>query len=442
MNITAIILAAGAGKRMKSSCPKVLHKIANASFLEIILNTLTKLKVKDIRIVVSDELENHADVQKLKTKFHFSCHKQKKRLGTADALKCAINGEESNSIVVLNGDAPLIKGATIKSLYESNINNSVDVTCVGFKTKNPKGYGRMITFGTDLIEILEQKDLNPDQESINICNAGIYMINPAYIQNLLNKVSSDNKANEFYLTDIIKIAHAEGLKVSFVQAREREVIGINNQKQKASAELIMQNRLRKRALLKGVTMISPETVFLSYDTEIGSDVFLHPFVVIGPNVKIGAGTEIFSFSNIDGAAIGENCKVGPHVRIRPYTTIENGCKVGNFVEVKASKLGSGTKVSHLAYIGDADMGEKVNIGAGAIFCNYDGYVKHSVSIGSETFIGANVSLVAPISIGSRAIIGAGSVITEDVGDNSLAISRARQTNYHQKAEVIRKKKAG
>jgi bifunctional UDP-N-acetylglucosamine pyrophosphorylase/glucosamine-1-phosphate N-acetyltransferase len=440
MNITAIILAAGAGKRMMSSCPKVLHKIANASFLEIILNTLTKLKIKDIRIVVSDELEGHADFQKLKAKFHFTSHKQKKRLGTADALKCAINGKETDPIVVLNGDAPLIKASTIKSLYANIIANSVDVTCVGFKTKNPKGYGRMITFGNDLIEILEQKDLNADQESIAMCNSGIYMINPLHIKTLLNKVSSDNKANEFYLTDIVKIAHAEGLKVSFIQAKESEVIGINNQKQKASAELIMQNRLRRKALLKGVTMVSPETAFLSYDTEIGTDVFLHPFVVIGPNVKIGSGTEIFSFSNIDGAIIGENCKVGPHARIRPHTTIESGCKIGNFVEIKASRLGHGTKVSHLAYIGDADMGEKVNIGAGAIFCNYDGYVKHTVNIGKETFIGANVSLVAPISIGSGAIIGAGSVITEDVGDNSLAISRARQTNYHQKAEVIRKKK--
>lgn len=436
MDITAVILAAGAGKRMKSSLPKVLHKIANASFLEIILNTLKELEVKDIRIVASEELKKHKDFENLSHNYKFTVHTQKKRLGTADALKCAVGAKEKKPILVLNGDTPFIEEETIVKLA----NTDSDVVCIGFKARAPKGYGRLITFGDDLIEIVEEKDLTSDQADITLCNSGIYLIQPEHARNLLEKVGSNNNAGEFYLTDIIKLAHTEGLKVSFVRTKEREVLGINDQRQKAYAETIMQSKLRKKALDAGVTIISPNTVFLSYDTKFGMDVYIHPFVVIGQGVEVGDNTEILSFSHIDSAIIGKNCKIGPYARIRPNTVISEDCRIGNFVEIKATKVGPGTKASHLSYIGDANIGENVNIGAGTIFCNFDGYSKHISNIGNDTFIGSNVALVAPISIGSGAIIGAGSVITEDVEDNSLAISRARQSNYHQKADIIRKNK--
>ncbi len=434
MDITAVILAAGAGKRMKSSLPKVLHKIANVSFLEIILNTLNELEVRDIRIVASTELKQHKDFEALASRFSFKVYTQKKRLGTADALKCALHAKEAKPVLVLNGDTPLIEVSSIRKLVE----NDSDLTCIGFKARAPKGYGRLVTFGEDLVEIVEENDLVGDQGDITLCNSGIYMINPEHISNLLEKIKPDNSANEFYLPDIVKIAHYSGLRVSFIRARESEVAGINNQRQKAYAEIILQNKLRKKALDAGTTIISPNTVFFSFDTKFGTDVCIHPFVVIGPNVEIGDGTEILSFSHIDGAAIGKDCKIGPYARIRPNTIISENCKIGNFVEIKSTTVGGGTKASHLSYIGDAHIGENVNIGAGTIFCNFDGFSKHQSNIGADTFIGSNVALVAPINIGSGAIIGAGSVVTEDVKDNSLAISRARQSNYPQKAEIIRK----
>ncbi len=442
MEITAVILAAGEGKRMKSSLPKVLHKIANSSFLEILLNTLSELRVKDIRVVASEELQKHTDFQILLERFKFKVCTQQKRLGTADALKCAVGPNEKQSILVLNGDTPLIEAKTIREVAHLVDDSDSDVVCIGFKSRNPKGYGRLVTFGEDLIEIIEEKDLKGDQADIKLCNSGIYMLSPKHVSHLLDKIGSENQAKEFYLTDIIKIAHDASLKVSFLLAKEREAFGINDTRQKAYAETIMQGRLRKRAMEAGVTLISPNTVFLSYDTKFGMDVSIAPFVVIGANVAIGDNTEILSFSHIDGATIGSNCKIGPYARIRPNTAISENCRIGNFVEIKATSVGAGTKASHLSYIGDASIGENVNIGAGAIFCNFDGISKHQSTIGSGTFVGSNVALVAPINIGNGAIIGAGSVITEDVEDNSLAIARARQSNFHQKAEIIRKNKGG
>jgi bifunctional UDP-N-acetylglucosamine pyrophosphorylase/glucosamine-1-phosphate N-acetyltransferase len=440
VDITAIILAAGEGKRMKSSFPKVLHKVANASFLEILLNTLSELRVKDIRIVASEDLQAHPNFQDLKDKFKFKVRIQKERLGTADALKYGIEPNEKNPILVLNGDTPLIEAETIRKVAHIVDDTDSDILCIGFKAKNPKGYGRLITFGEDLIEIIEEKDLKGNQVDIDLCNSGIYMLSPKHVSELLNKIGSENQAKEFYLTDIIKIAHDSGLKVSFLLTKENEAFGINDMKQKAYAEKIMQKKLRCKALEAGVTFASPDTTFLSYDTKFGTDVLIAQFVVIGPGVKIGDGVQIMSFSHIEGATIGENCKIGPYARIRPDTTIEKDCRVGNFVEVKATHIKSGSKASHLSYIGDASIGKNVNIGAGTIFCNFDGFSKHQSTIGDSTFIGSNVALVAPINVGNGAIIGAGSVVTEDVEDNSLAIARARQSNFRQKAGMIRKNK--
>lgn len=440
MDITAVILAAGYGKRMKSNLPKVLHKVANCSFLEVILATLTELGVKEIRVVASEELKDHKEYKTLQERFKFSTRIQKERLGTAHALDCGISEKETNPILVLSGDAPLITPITIREMVHNFEDNSLDIMCLAFKPKNPYGYGRLVTYEEDIMEIVEEKDLRPDQKDLKLCNSGIYVIHQDKAKELLKRVKNINQSKEYYLPDIVKLSHEDGGKVSYIVTNEREVIGVNDNLQKAVVEKVMQTRLRKKALDAGVTLIAPETVFLSFDTTFGSDVIVHPFVVFAKGVTVADNTEILSFSHIDSASIGSNCKVGPYTRIRPGTVIKDDCRLGNFVEIKATTMDEGSKASHLSYIGDAEIGKSVNIGAGTIFCNFDGYSKHQTTIGDNTFVGSNSALLAPLNIGSDAIIGAGSVITEDVEDNALAIARSRQTNFKQKADLIRGKK--
>ncbi len=442
MDITAVILAAGYGKRMKSNLPKVLHKIANCSFLEIILSTLTELGVSDIRIVASNELQANKEYKTLQERFKFSTHIQKERLGTANALDTAVSKDEKNPILVLSGDSPLITTTTIREMVHDFEDNNLDILCLAFKPKNPRGYGRLVTFERDILEIVEEKDLRPDQRDIKLSNSGVYVISPSKAKYLLSKVTNNNQAKEYYLPDIVKISLNEGGRVSYITTSEKEVLGVNDNGQKAQAERVMQTRLRNKALEAGVTFIAPETVFLSFDTEFGADVVVHPFVIFSKGVKIADNSEILSFSHIDSASIGSNCKVGPYTRIRTGTVVGNDCRLGNFVEIKATKMDDCSKASYLSYRGDAKIGKSVNIGAGTVLCNFDGYSKHQTVIGDNTLIGSNSALIAPISIGSDAIVGAGSVITEDVEDKALAIARARQTNFHQKAELIKKKKGG
>ena len=433
VDITVIILAAGQGRRMKSSIPKVLHKVANASFLELILITIKKLNIKDVRVVASKALQAHASFKQLAKKYGFTTLIQKEARGTADAVGCAVKTNDAKPILILNGDCPLIRVKTIQRIYNTYINNELDLLCTAFNTKNPTGYGRLVTFGNDLIEIVEEKDLQDEQSKITLCNGGTYLISAHHAINLVGKITNNNVAKEFYLTDIVKHAHSEGLKISFINTKALEILGINNPLQKAKVEHLIQQRLKNKAFKNGVTFISPETVYLSYDTEFGVDVILHPFIVIGPNVAIMSNTEVFSFSDIADSTIGKNCKIGPHARLRGNNVIGDDVKIGNFVEVKASKIANNTKASHLTYIGDALIGKEVNIGAGTIFCNFDGYNKHQSTIGDNVFVGSNVALIAPVTVGRNAKIGAGSVITEDVEENQLAIVRVRQSNFKQKS---------
>jgi bifunctional UDP-N-acetylglucosamine pyrophosphorylase / glucosamine-1-phosphate N-acetyltransferase len=440
MDITVVILAAGKGERMKSSIPKVLNKIAGATFLEILLTTLAKMKIKDLRLVVSDEVKNHDGFKRLEEKFLFKTYLQTERLGTADALKCGLRDNTKFPISVLNGDCPLIEIASLEGIYKFYHLNNPDLLVVGFESNNPSGYGRMLTYGEDLIEIIEDRDATDKQKEIKLCNSGIYMINHKNAYELLDKIQNANSAKEFYLTDIVRIANHQSLKVSYIEVNKKEVIGINNQKQKVAAEKILQNNLRRDALKKGVNITDPDKVYLSFDTELEPSVTLQPFVVLGNNVSIKEGAEIMSFSHIEGAKIGANCRIGPFARIRPLTNIEENSKVGNFVEIKTSMIGKEVKISHMSYVGDTTIEDNVNIGAGTVFCNYDGYSKHQSHIGKGSFIGSNSSLIAPINIGEGSIVGAGSVITEDIEDNALSIGRSKQINFKQKAEIIRKKK--
>lgn len=439
-NLSAVILAAGKSKRMKSSTPKALHKLAGFSFLEILLMKLQNLEISEVMIVSSNELEAHEDFKKLQNKYKFDSIIQKEQNGTGGAVKVALKHKFKNPFFVLNVDAPLIKEESISASIDIFREKELDILTLGFKTTKPTGYGRLVTYGDDLVDIIEEKDATDEQRKIQNCNSGIYLINNQIALDIVNKIDNKNKQNEYYLTDIVKIGNSEGLKVSFKLIAKSEVLNANDTRQKAELETILQKHLRLKFQDKGVTLIQPETIFFSYDTEIGNESIIHPFCVFGTNVKIGDNTEILPFSHITGATIENNASVGPFARIRPNTIIGENSKIGNFVEVKASNIAKNVKASHLSYIGDASIEEGVNIGAGTIFCNYDGYSKHKSKIGKNAFIGSNSALVAPIKIGSNAIIGAGSVITEDVEENDLSIARARQVNFKQKAELIRSKK--
>ncbi len=440
MQPTVVILAAGQGKRMNSNIPKVMHKIAGMPMLEVLLDTLANIKAKEIRVVSSDDLLGYAPFMELKEKYKFETNIQKDRHGTADALKIAMKAKAKTPVLVMCGDAPLIKQETIEKMIKHYNESDAKLLCLGFKAKDPHGYGRLISFEKDLLEIVEEKDATLEQRSISICNSGVFIIDNSIIDEVLSKITNSNSAGEYYLTDSVKIANKLGYQCTYFIASEKEVMGINDRSQLSKAEKFIQNRLRVKHMKAGVTMIDPNTVFLSIDTKIGRDVIIHPNVFIGIGVEIDNGAEILSFSHVDGSYIGENCKVGPFARIRPKTQLEKGSRIGNFVETKAIKIGKNTKASHLSYLGDGQIGENSNIGAGTIFCNYDGYSKHTTSIGSETFIGSNTALVAPVKVGDRAIIGAGSVITEDVDSDALSIARARQVNFSQKAELIRSKR--
>ncbi|MFN5381688.1 MAG: bifunctional UDP-N-acetylglucosamine diphosphorylase/glucosamine-1-phosphate N-acetyltransferase GlmU [Alphaproteobacteria bacterium] len=441
MNITTVILAAGLGKRMRSATPKALNTLANAPFLEILLHEISALAITDIRVVLSEDMLKHLIVSNLQKKYPFKAILQKDRLGTAHAAIQAINQGEKNPILILNGDSPLITKRTLKSMIDRFESEAFDVLNVGFKAKNPKGYGRLITYGDDLIEIVEDSHLDGKKADNALCNSGIYIIKGEHAEPLLSKVIPNSVNQELYITDIIKLANQAGLKVSFSNAPEREVCGINTQMQRAKAEKLMQKRLAKEAMENGVKVIAPDTVFFSYDTKLGENVTIHQYVIFGANVTVENDCEIMPFTHIEKSTIDSDTAIGPFARIRPNSAIGKGCKIGNFVEVKASKIGDGSKASHLSYIGDANIGEFVNIGAGTIFCNYDGFEKYKTEIGDNTLVGANSALVAPVKIGKNVIIGAGSTVTEDAQDGSLVIARARQTNYQQKAQLIKDRKA-
>lgn len=440
MKLTAVILAAGAGTRMKSSTPKVMHKIAGQPFLEYSLKAVKDLDVKDIRVVASDELIDDNGYIELESEYGVSTHIQKEKLGTGHAVQVAMEKSIKNPVLILCGDVPLIKSSTIQKMCELYEQEKAKLVCLGFKAKNPFGYGRLVSFHDDIIDIVEEKDASEDQKKITLCNSGIYIVDGEVLAEILPKLKNNNNAGEYYLTSIVNLTNQLGHRCIVHTTEECEVLGVNDKVQQSTVERLMQERMRAQHLKAGVTMIDPNSVFLSADTKIGKDVIIHPNVVIGEGVKIANNAEVLPFSHLSNCFIGEESNVGPFARLRADSEIGKNCKVGNFVEVKASKLDDGVKSSHLAYLGDADIGAGTNIGAGTIFCNYDGYNKHKSTLGKNVFIGSNTSLVSPIKIGEGSIVGAGSVITEDVPKNTLSIARARQTNYEQKADLIKEKK--
>ena len=345
-----------------------------------------------------------------------------------------------DDVLVVFGDAPLVDPSVLRSA-RSGLAAGADVVVVGFRTAEPTGYGRLIEADGRLTAIREERDSSEEEKLINYCNGGLMAISGQHAMSLLDRIGNDNAKHEYYLTDIVEIANGDGLVVVAVEAPFESVLGINNKAELAAAEAIWQQRRRRAAMLSGVTLVAPETVFFSHDTEIGADTLVEPNVVFGTNVRIAGGVTIHAFSHIAGATIAEGAEIGPFARLRPGAKLGEASKVGNFCEVKNADIASGAKINHLTYVGDAVVGARANLGAGTITCNYDGFAKHLTQIGAGAFIGSNSSLVAPVKIGADAYVASGSVITSNVPDDALAIGRSRQETKVGRAEVLRRKLA-
>lgn len=436
-----LILAAGKGTRMRSNLPKVLHPLAGRPMLGHVLHNVTALNPARVCVVIAPEM----DEVRLAAKdacpaCEFAVQGGKKH-GTAAAVMAAgevLNGFKGD-VLILFGDTPLITTVTLERMLDSlHVNPEPVLSVLGMHPKDPAEYGRLVLNSRhELEEIVEFKDASPVQKEITLCNSGVMAVKGKALQAMLGKIDNHNVKGEYYLTDLVKIARAEGRHCAVAVAEEAEVLGVNSRDQLAGAEAVMQQRLRKRAMEQGATLIAPETVFFSHDTQLAPDVVVHPYVWFGLGVSVGEGVEIRSFSHLDGATVGANAVIGPYARLRPGADVGESAHVGNFVEIKKSTLEPGVKVNHLSYIGDAHIGARTNIGAGTITCNYDGYDKHHTRIGEGVFIGSNTALVAPVAVGAGAIVGAGSVITEDVEQDALAITRPPQVQKRDWARMFR-----
>lgn len=421
MKLCVIILAAGKGTRMKSTLPKVLHSVCNKPIINHILDTTRALSPQQILVVINPELET------LFKDWIIDTVVQPIPQGTGDALKIALPSIRSDitHMLILYGDTPLIKSKTLKAFIE----NTNDLVVMGMKLQENNlnmPYGRLITEGNYLKNIIEVKDATDAEKIIPFVNAGIYFGKKDVFQKSLEKVTNCNKAKEYYLTDMVNIAYKEGHNTSFVLGDVEEFLGVNNRIDLSEAEKIMQSCLRQFHMENGVTLVDPQTVYFSACTKLGKDTIIYPNVYFGKNVVVENNATIYPNCYLENCLLKTETKVGPFVHLRANATLLEKAEVGNFVELKNTTLGKASKVKHLSYIGDSIVGEKTNIGAGTITCNYDGFLKHKTIIGNGVFIGSNTALIAPVTIGDNALIGAGSTITENVEENSLALARSRQ----------------
>jgi len=434
--IAVVVLAAGAGTRMKSALPKVLHSVAGRPMLAHVLAAVARLKPARIVGVIAPGAEAVAKA--------FAPHPtalQKKPLGTGDAAKAALPALAGHHgpVVVIFGDAPLIRPATIQKLVAACRRAGAAVGVLGFRARDPSPYGRLIVKDGALEKIVESKDANAEEKAIDFSNSGVMCIAGTEIAAFLGAIGNDNVKSEFYLTDVVGIARAAGHRAIAVEGDEEEFQGINSRAELAIAERAMQQRLRNEAMAAGVTMLDPDTVWLSADTKLGNDVTIGPNVRFGPGVTVASNVRINAFCDIEGARIASGAIIGPFARLRPGSDVAEDVHIGNFVELKATRMRRGAKANHLAYLGDSDIGAASNIGAGTIFVNYDGYGKHRTVIGDDVFVGSNTSLVAPVKVGKGANVTAGSVITADVPPGALAFGRARQETKKGRAAPLRAK---
>lgn len=419
-DLHCIILAAGKGTRMKSDKPKAMAQLANQPLIKHVLDTCIELAPKTIITVIAEGMD---DVVKVVSPHPTAIQKQ--QLGTADAVKAALpalNGV-SGHIMVLLSDVPLVSAGTLRALHEAAKDTGLAVLAMDLP--DPTGYGRVITEDNYVSAIVEDRDCTPEQAETNLVNAGIFCIDAKKAAGWINAIGTDNAQKEYYLTDIVKIATSQGVRCEYVVGDEHELRGINSRSQLAEAEGELQNFLRAKAMHEGATLIDPMATYFSMDTKLGRDTVIEPGVFFGPGVTIGDNVTIHAFSYLEGVTVEDGASIGPFARIRPKSHIGAGATVGNFCEVNRSTLQKGAKSKHLSYLGDADIGEKANIGAGTVIANYDGFDKQETRIGKGVFIGSNSTLVAPMNVGDGAYVGAGSTVTMDVPQDSLLLGRSR-----------------
>ena len=437
----AIILAAGQGTRMKSDLPKVLHQVGGRPMLDWVVAAVKGAGVSRVVVVVSANtpaLNEHV----ANTLGTDAIAVQDPPLGTGHAVRAAAPAlaDFDGDVVVLYGDGPLIQSKRIEELFAVRAAKGGQAI-LAFKTENPFGYGRIVSGGDGAVErIVEERDASEAERSITLCNSGLMSADIKTLFALVSKLKNDNAKREYYLTDVVALAAASGVATSVVVGDEAETLGVNSRAELAQAEAVFQNRARAAAMEAGVTLIDPASVYFSYDTEIEPDVIVEPNVFFGRGVKIRRGARIHAYCHFDGAEIGENAEIGPFARFRPGSKLGRKVKIGNFVEVKNASMAEGAKASHLAYVGDVDVGARSNLGAGTIVCNYDGFDKYRSTIGEDAFIGSNTALVSPVTIGDRAYTATGSVITKDVPDAALGVARSRQLNLDGWADKNRAKK--
>lgn len=426
----AVILAAGQGSRMKSSLPKVLHTVGGRAMIDWSIALAQQAGCDPVMVVLNKSQD--ALIEHVKTALGGDAIAfQDEPLGTghaALAAKARLSGH-TGATVVLYGDTPLIRPESIDALLEG-AEAAPSIGVLGFAAKDAGAYGRLIMSESSagLERIVEAKEASPDELAVNLCNSGVMAARTSDLFACLDDVRNDNAKGEYYLTDIVEIGRQRGLSAQAVTCDEADVLGVNSRVELAAAEASFQARARVEAMTNGVTLRDPDTVYFSHDTILEPDVEVEPNVVFAAGVKVHSGARIRAFSHLEGATVMAGAEVGPYARLRPGTEIGERAKIGNFVEVKNTKLGIGAKANHLSYLGDGEVGSGANIGAGTIFCNYDGFFKYKTIIGENAFIGSNSALVAPVEIGAGAMVGSGSVVTQNVESDALALGRAKQSS--------------
>lgn len=423
---------------MRSELPKVLHPVAGLPMLGHVLRAAAALGPERIVVVVGSAMENVA-----KAAAPYATVVQKNQQGTADAVRAAdekLKGFSGN-VLVLFGDTPLLTEEALRLMLDVRATRQAAVVVAAFTPPDPAGYGRVVLDDAGQVTaIVEALDATPEQRALTHCNGGMMLLAAPEAWSLLGQIQNKNAKSEYYLTDIVALAHKSGLKTAAAAVPPDVVHGVNDRVDLAAVEALMQQRLRLAAMRNGATLEDPNSVYFSYDTVLATDVTVGPHVVFGPGVVVEERVRIRPFSHLEGAQISAGAIIGPYARLRPGSKVQAGAHIGNFVELKNAAIGAGTKINHLTYIGDAEVGSGSNIGAGTITCNYDGFRKHQTKIGDNAFIGSNTALVAPVEIGSGAFVGAGSVITNNVPADTLAVARGRQVNLENWAQRSREGK--
>jgi len=422
-----VILAAGQGTRMRSDTHKVLHPIASRPLLLHLLERVDALGA-DKRVIVVGKGREQVEAAIRNREVTVALQAEQKGTGHAvQQAQQALAGYDG-PVLILYGDTPFVEAETLRRMLDRlNGDDGPGVVVLGSCPTDPAKYGRIILGQGDRIaKMVEFRDATEDERAVRLCNSGMMAVRARDLFRWLGEVGNDNAAHEYYLPDIVNIAASEGREAVVIEGDPYETAGVNSRAELAHLELEWQRRRREQVLEEGATLIDPESVWFAYDTKLGRDVTVEPHVVFGPGVEIADGATIHAFSHIEGAIIGARASIGPFARIRPGTRLGERTKVGNFVELKKAEVDEGAKVNHLSYVGDAKVGAGANIGAGTITCNYDGFGKYKTVIGAGAFIGSNTALVAPVTIGEGAVVGAGSVITEDVEADALAIERTEQ----------------